>query len=135
MITCNIILENLKIFIWLCAVKSWHMIGHMKMGWMSSILEISSFSVMKNLSWKSMTREAGSASDLFNISSIFVQSIAQDCITYGTCLKMKFSISLYEWNAWIVLSFGSQVLYCLADVICAFEKYYYYMFYISTGNF
>jgi hypothetical protein len=57
-----------------------------------------------------MMREAGNATDLFYVNSIFAQPIAEDFIAYGTCLKMKFTFFLYEWNAPFVLSFGSQVL-------------------------
>lgn len=85
-------------------MKSCQMIGHMITGLMSSILETTPFSVMKILSSLSMMREAGSATDLFDINSIFAQLIAQDFIAYGTCLKTKFTFSLYEWNALIVLS-------------------------------
>ena len=130
MIICNVvILEELKILCD-CAMKSCQMIGHMNM---SSILEISSFSVMKILSSPSMMREAGSATDLFDINLIFAWSFAQDFIAYGTCLKTKFTFSLCEWNAPIVLSLWVrylQFLYWLADVLCAFEKYY--MSYIYT---
>jgi hypothetical protein len=55
-------------------------------------------------------REPGNTSDLFDINPIFAQLIAKDFIAYGTSLKTKFTFSLYEWNAPIVLSFGSQVV-------------------------
>jgi hypothetical protein len=39
-------------------------------------------------------REAGNATDLFDINSIFAQLIAEDLIAYDTCLKTKFTFSL-----------------------------------------
>jgi hypothetical protein len=80
------------------------MISHMTVGLMSSISEIFSFSIMKCLSSQPLMMEARNASDLLDIYSIFVQSVAQDFIAYDICLKTKLKFALYEQNEPVVLS-------------------------------
>jgi len=74
------------------------------------VLMSSNLDILLSQSSQLMVREAGNVTHLFDMNSIFAQSVAKDFIAYGTCLKTKFTFSVYEWNAPVVLSFGSQVL-------------------------
>jgi len=129
-IICNVILEDLKILLWLSAVKSCQMNGHLKMVLMSSILEISSFLfiiVDDERGWKChwliwyQLRFCSVDCRRFNrIWHLFEDEV------HIFSLGMECTICLVIWES-------DTYIYCTGwqMYLCAFEKYY-YVSYINT---